>query len=244
MRALSAGELLDVWEAGQTQCLTDRAVALLAFACPEASRDSLALLSIGPRDAKLLALREEIWGPVMAAMVVCPGCQDRLELNLDTREMQAHSLASQPGDFSLSIAGYNVTFRLPCSMDMVAMAGQSSVEACRAMILGRCLISAQHGGEPVDSDKLPPEVSAGISECMAESDPLANIQLDLTCPSCEHRWDIVFDIVSFFWTELEVWAWRILSDVHTLASAYSWCERDILTLTPMRRQFYLEMVGA
>ena len=79
---------------------------------------------------------------------------------------------------------------------------------------------------------------------MAEADPLADIQLDLTCPSCERRWRAVFDIVSFLWTEIEVWAWRTLSDVHTLARAYGWSERDILTLSPTRRQFYLEMVGA
>jgi len=35
-----------------------------------------------------------------------------------------------------------------------------------------------------------------------------------------------------------------LSDVHTLARAYGWRERDILTLSPTRRQFYLNMVGA
>ena len=32
MRALSAGELLDVWEAGFAQALTERALALLAVA--------------------------------------------------------------------------------------------------------------------------------------------------------------------------------------------------------------------
>ena len=54
----------------------------------------------------------------------------------------------------------------------------------------------------------------------------------------------VFDIVSFFWTELEVWVARVLSDVHTLAQAYGWSEHDILSLSLTRRQCYLEIVGA
>ena len=49
--------------------------------------------------------------------------------------------------------------------------------------------------------------------------------------------------MSFLWTEIEAWAWRMLSDVHTLARAYGWGERDILALSPTRRQFYLEMGG-
>jgi hypothetical protein len=79
---------------------------------------------------------------------------------------------------------------------------------------------------------------------MAEADPLADIQIAISCPACAQGWRAAFDILTFLWSEIEAWAWRMLSDVHTLASAYGWCERDILALSPTRRQFYLEMVGA
>ena len=117
-------------------------------------------------------------------------------------------------------------------------------EACRALLLQRCVLSARQGDFTVASDQLPAEVIAALGERMAEADPLADIQLALTCPSCEHDWLATFDIVSFLWTEIEIWARRILTDVHTLARAYGWRERDILNISPMRRQFYLEMVGA
>jgi hypothetical protein len=52
----------------------------------------------------------------------------------------------------------------------------------------------------------------------------------------------VFDIISFFWTELDSLARRLLQDVHVLAKAYSWREADILSMSATRRQFYLEMV--
>ncbi len=244
MRALSAAEVMNVWEAGLDSGPTDRALALLALAYPGTPRETLAALSIGQRDATLLALRQKLYGPEMAAVVVCSGCGDQLELNLDTRQMLSEVPTSQSADLSLSVAGYNVTFRPPSSLDMLAITEHTSIEGCQTLVLERCLISAQHGGAPVGLGNLPPEVLASISTKMAEADPLANIQLDLTCPACKHRWDIVFDIVSFFWTELEVWAWRMLSDIHILASAYGWCEREILNLSPTRRQFYLEMVGA
>ncbi len=244
MRAPNAGELLDVWEAGFAQAPTERALALLAVACPETSRDALAALSIGQRDARLLTLRERLWGSQMAAVVVCPGCQERLELNLDAREMLSSSPGNQPGEISLSIAEYKVVFRLPTSLDLLEQSGQRANGGHSAMLLDRCLLSAQHQDASVSSDKLPEDVVAAVVNRMAEADPLADIQLGLACPSCEHRWRAVFDIVSFIWTEIEVWAWRILSDVHTLARAYGWSERDILSVSPTRRQFYLEMVGA
>jgi hypothetical protein len=244
MRALSAGELLDVWEAGFAQAPTERALALLAVACPETSRDALATLSIGQRDAQLLALREGLWGSHMEAVVVCPGCNGRLELPLSTRQMLSSSQRAQSGEISLSIAEYEMTLRVPTSLDVIAAAGESDPEGCRMLMLERCLTSVLKEGAPVDSGTLPTEVIGSVMTCMAEADPLADIQLDLTCPSCEHKWNAVFDIVSFLWTEIEVWAWRILSDVHTLARAYGWRERDILALSPTRRQFFLDMVGA
>jgi uncharacterized protein YbaR (Trm112 family) len=245
MHALSAVELLDVWEYGLSWPQAQRAVELLAVAYPETSRDCLAALSIGQRDARLLALREELWGPRMAALVVCPGCRGQLDLALDTREMLSQSPPEQPHEIPLSTSGYDVTFRLPTSLDVVDAASRAGedAETCRNLILQNCLLSCQQGDARVDSDELPPEVITELAKAMAEADPLADIQLALTCPSCEQKWRAAFDIVSFLWTEIEVWAWRILTDVHTLAGAYGWRERDILDLSPMRRQFYLEMVG-
>jgi hypothetical protein len=78
---------------------------------------------------------------------------------------------------------------------------------------------------------------------MAKADPLADIQLALSCPFCGLGWKAAFDIVSFLWREIESLAGRLLRDVHTLAFAYGWHERDILALSPMRRQFYLALIG-
>ena len=248
MRAPSTEELLGVWEAGFAQPPLERALALLAVACPEASWDQLAKLSIGQRDVKLLKLRETLWGPQMTAVVACPKCQERMELSLDTREMSGGSQPSQPAEISLRVSGFDMTFRLPTSLDLMAAEGKGTTEGATAL-LHRCLLSVEQGaaeqrGARIDFDKLPPEAVEGLTKSMAEADPLADIQLSLSCPNCEQPWRGIFDIVSFLWTELEVWAWRILKDVHTLAQAYGWSEREILRLSPTRRQFYLDMVGA
>ncbi len=52
------------------------------------------------------------------------------------------------------------------------------------------------------------------------------------------------DIGRFLWREVSVAARRMLAEVHLLASAYGWAERDILALCPVRRAAYLELAGA
>ena len=83
-----------------------------------------------------------------------------------------------------------------------------------------------------------------LTEAMAEADPQSHLELALSCPSCQLDWQSVFDIASYLWSEIETWALRILSEVHILASAYGWRETEILALSPLRRQLYLERVAA
>jgi len=244
MHALSAPELLGIWERGLTQAPVERALELLAAAYPEIATDSLAVLSLGQRDARLLRLRELLFGSRMAGFVGCPRCGGRLELALDIADLLAGSANEPEGEFSLTVGKYGLRVRLPNSHDVAAAARQADLTATRRMLLDRCLISASCGGESTTGEHLPHEVVEAAGERMAMADPLADIQVAVSCPLCEHHWRLAFDIVSFLWSEIEAWACRILRDVHTLASAYGWCERDILALSPVRRRFYLEMVGA
>ena len=66
---------------------------------------------------------------------------------------------------------------------------------------------------------------------------------NLSCPSCDHRWQMAFDILYFFWSEINAWASRIMQEVHVLARAYGWRENEILGMSPWRRQRYLKMLG-
>jgi hypothetical protein len=65
----------------------------------------------------------------------------------------------------------------------------------------------------------------------------------LTCPSCGASWQEGLDILSFFWDEIENWAYRTLHEIHMLALAYGWSEPEILSLSAARRQMYLEKVS-
>jgi hypothetical protein len=243
MPAVSAPALLDIWDRGQSQGPVERALALLAAACPQASIDQPAKLSIGRRDSHLLALREQAFGSQMASVMACPQCGERLELSFSAADLRVDSRSADDLPEPLMTDGYEVRVRLPNSLDLLAAGELSNVSLRRRLLLERCLITAIHHGEPVSANQLPSNVFDALEERMAQADLQADVTLEITCPACDHRWQSIFDIVSFFWSEIEAWATRSLHEVHILASAYGWHEREILALSPWRRQFYLERVG-
>ncbi|HDN65368.1 MAG TPA: phage baseplate protein [Methanosarcinales archaeon] len=243
MRALSAPELLDVWERGNVQSPVHQALSLLSAACPEASADSLTKLNIGERDARLLTLREWTFGSQLIGIATCPDCRERLELTFNVADIQMTPESGPTRELTIDVAGYDVRFRLPNSLDMDAIADHKDVDVACEELLESCLLSVYHDGEEISPDHLPAILVEAIVERMAEADPGADVQLALSCPSCRHQWHVTFDIVSFFWSEINAWAYHRLHEVHALALAYGWREADILAMSPWRRQFYLERVG-
>jgi hypothetical protein len=250
MRPLSAAQLLALWEQGQGQPAWQRALALLAAALPEVPPEALARLTPGQRDACLLALREGLFGARLASLVTCPACGERLELNFALEDIRAGGLPewgeggapAQAEVLSLALGAYQVRFRLPNSLDLAALEGLSSPQQARQCLLARCLLSALENGEARAADELPEALVAAMTAQMAEADPQADVQIELTCPACAQRWQAAFDPLAFLWAEIQAWAQRSLREVHLLASAYGWREADILALSPRRREAYLQLV--
>ncbi len=244
MQALTAHQLLTVWESGQSQMPTARAIDLLAAASPAGSRESVAGMNIGQRDAQLLRLREWAFGSRLLAVVDCPQCGARLELTFTADDIRLGAEIEHSEPLSLRVENYEVSFRLPNSADLIAVTGGGDVNSIKHLLVERCVLHARFQGSYTATATLPENVVAAISGKMAAADPQADIQLALDCPGCGHEWRAMFDILSFFWSEIGVWVKRVLHEVHILASAYGWREADILAMSPWRREYYLEMLGA
>ena len=247
MRPLSVSELLTAWERGLASLPFERALSILSLASPESSPAALARLSIGRRDANLLQLREWAFGSELAILATCPSCRQALELTMPVGALRVSTnpIGDPTGDLenSLMLQGYTVRYRSPNTEDIAGCAGLELTSG-RRKLLACCVIDARCQGELVSADELPEDVEHKVVEQIVALDPQADTRLDLTCPECHQRWKEVFDIVSFFWAEIDAWARRVLREVSTLAAAYGWRESDILALSPMRRQIYLSMAQA
>jgi hypothetical protein len=232
MHPLSSVTMLDVWERTRTQTPSRRALALLSAASPECTPEELAALPVGERDARLLTLREWAFGIQMRGLANCPRCSEAVELSLPADQMREMN-PSQP-EFMVCFGGEQFYARVPSTQDLLAVEETPDAEIARDALLERCLVGRTLA-------ELPPGAADAIVQQMAQCDPRANIELALECPACHHEWLALFNLVSFFWKEIEAWSRRTLAEVHALASAYGWTETEILALSPWRRQFYLEM---
>jgi hypothetical protein len=245
MRALSSEEIVKIWEMGQSRRIQDRAIVLLSFAYPGMTSDQLAGLTIGQRDSRLLELRETTFGETIRGFAECPKCGDRLEFEMTTADVRGkpnpEGLQKEQA-FELPEEDVRISVRLPTSLDLSLVAACGNVEEARAVLVKKCVSRVIRKGETVGVDQLPVRVIEWVAARMAEWDPLAEVLLDLRCPACTHHWQVIFDITTFLWTEVTTQAKRLLREVHTLASAYGWREGDILSMSPVRRQFYLEKV--
>jgi hypothetical protein len=112
-----------------------------------------------------------------------------------------------------------------------------------AELLAQCVIVARRGSDKVEATQLDEDARASIASAMAERDPQADIELDLTCPSCGFAFSVQFDAASFFLKELDTRAAALLSEVHALAFHYHWSEREILAMAPSRRERYLTLLA-
>jgi hypothetical protein len=243
MKFLSEADVIAMWERGAGQHPADRALTLLAACCGE-SPAQLALLSLGQRDGRLLKLYAQLYGDKLSAFAECPQCAERLEYELSAHELGASATSTASAD-ALSLAEGDVLLRLrlPNSFDLGAATACADVDAARRLLAERCIVEATRAGEPVVVQQLAESSIERISERLAEADPQAEMLINLTCAGCRHQWQIIFEIESFFWSRISSLARRLLREVHTLARAYGWREHDILSLGPLRRQCYLEMVG-
>ncbi|HEX4954425.1 MAG TPA: phage baseplate protein [Thermoanaerobaculia bacterium] len=260
MRPLDAAELLAVWEQTCTRPPVERALALVAAASPETPADELAALPIGRRDAALLRLRSWTFGPEITATMECPACGEMVELTTSVPELLVPEAAGAPAlgegaaPIEVAVAGSSLTLRLPDSRDLAALPAAGSVDELRQALLSRLVLDGRAKGRRLEVERLgprgfdlgqlPPELVEAAMARLAEADPQADVELALACPGCGHGWLAGFDITTFFWREIEAWALRTLREVHVLASAYGWAEREILALSAWRRSAYLQLVGA
>src|SRR5690348_11981889 len=232
MQPLSSEGLLRAWELGGVEPRrVDRAIALLEAGYPDMPRAALAKLSIGERDSLLLALRDRVFGPRLTALAVCPGCGERLELGFETAQVRADREQDADELLKLRMEDYEIEFRSPNSVDLAARPEKGDIQGKKQALLHRIVSEARYRGAEPPATQLPEATAPAIEDRMAQADPQGEIQLNLSCAACGHAWQALFDIVSFFWSELDAWAVRILREVHSLALAYGWREADILAMS-------------
>lgn len=232
-RPLTGELLLAAWEAGMQVAELRRPLALLATAAPGAELTALSRLPIAARNLALARLHAATFGPQVAVLAGCPECGERLEFALEADEVIAGlQAAATAGPVTWTEDGQRHQLRPVTTDDLAATLAIPDPSAAEDLLLARCLV-------PPPAARLPAEAAKRFEELNAD----AEIRCAIDCPACAARQVLDLDIARYLWREVAVAAGRLLTEVHALARAYGWPERDILRLSARRRAAYLELVG-
>jgi len=235
MPALSAAQLLSVWEHGTRRHPLDRALLLFAVAEPGLAPDVLADAPLGACNAALMRLRRDCFGAAVPAWTDCPACGERMSFELDLAQLPAMT----PVPDVVEIEGHR--FRCPGVRQLAALADcPNADEAARQLLLG-CF--AGDVRPPADNAMLD-QLLVHAEHAIEAADPWADLAVDYQCPACGHAGEAAFDIASYLWEEIEAHASKLLDEVHLLASGYGWHEDEILALGDERRAAYLARVAS
>jgi hypothetical protein len=235
MRTIEALDLLALWERGASRHALDRSALLYAAARPDVAVDAIAVLPLGEINTRLLELRAAWFGERIQAHVDCASCGQRLGLTVAIPDL----LPGRGAEHGVPAAGQRC--RPVCLQDLAAIAVERDPDRAARRLFERCWLRDDVDGD--DDVVLEGEAMRAIEDALEDADPNADLAFDVRCEACGHCGTAQLDPGELLWDDITARARVLLAEVHQLAYAYGWSEKDILALAPERRASYLAMVA-
>jgi hypothetical protein len=234
---------MEAWESASGRGPSRRAIALLCAGYPDLPPDEAMRISVVERDLALLRLRERSFGGSLAAFAECSACAERLEFTLPTSALAAtlESAAARNVE-EMRDETSTVQIHHATSFDLEEAAAAPDMEGAKSVLLDRCVVALSDDGDSIAIETLPARLRDAAIARLEEMHGDAEISVRLACPACAHAGSVTFDIADYLWGEVRHAAARLMGEVHELAWAYGWSEREILAMSSRRRQNYLALI--
>jgi len=254
LRPLTGEDEAFLLESGDLMSAAERTTALLARCLTRlgnlglAEPQSLARsLTVGDREALLLHLRRLTVGERLQCLLQCPDldCGEKMDLELRVTDLVLPPYAEPRPEHEATVgengATHRVRFRLPTGADqeVVAPIASANPAAAADLLLRRCVLQM----EPDEGDELPESVKEALPPLLAELDPQAELLLNMHCPACRQPFTALFDTAAYFFQEISNRAAHLYRQVHLLAFYYHWSEVEIMGMTAVKRQRYLDLLA-
>ncbi len=216
----------------------DAAIALVGGRARTSGGDRIAAteLPVGDLDAIVVELRRAALGDRMIAEGRCGACGSAIDIAFALSAFQAHHSPRRPRNVApepdgwWTLRGATFTFRIPSGGDVLAASASESPADVLAELCFR--------GGPGARERRAAE------RAMALLAPTLSAEVQGTCPECKDSVGLWADVRALCLADLRFGAGCVLEEVHLLASAYHWRERDILGMVSSRRAAYADCVRA
>ncbi len=201
---------------------------------PEANGKNIGASQIvtADRDRLLAQLYISLYGAKIESTLSCRECGQKFDLDFSLDKLLDHyhpvtDTLPPDGRYQLEPG---ICFRLPNGEDEMLINGFGGPEA-EKHLLERCLLE---GNPETDNEK--------VQSKMAELAPVLSVDMQATCPECNHAQQVQFDMQTFFLTKLKQERPVLIREVHSIASQYHWSQQEILDLPRSLRKQYAALI--
>lgn len=248
MNTLNGQQLLYLWEIGHYLHPLDRALTILSVALPDAPASELINLTLGQRNALLFLVRKATFGDSLNHVVNCPECGEQMEFSQKIKDLLkiAPDPETIPSSIEFDYQDYRLVCQVPTSLDIANIINQEDdhLHSIAKKVTLQSVLELHHKGKMIENSVLPEELVPEIIKKLQEADSFAELFSRIDCVKCQFSWKAVFEIGDYLWQEISTHAKMLMRDVDYLSKSYGWSEHEILAMTAMRRQRYIELAQA
>ncbi len=239
-RTLTGEVELSILEAGRDRrSVPQRVTAVLTAALAElggaaVEAETVRALSVADRQYLMRRLAVEIGIEESWIAARCPKCGASFDIPIRHGELPVKPAAEGYPFATVDTSLGPVRFRVPDGADQEAVASIQDPRQARRALAARCAHQedAQPAGELTDEDL---DRAEAALEAVA---PEVVTRAQAACPDCGEAAEVHLDPYICLGAANS----GLFLDVHALASAYHWSEKEILAMPRERRRLYLSLV--
>lgn len=210
------------------------AAALDALGDAPASRQRVDSLSVPDRRYLMIRLAEMLGMSSSWSSHGCAQCGAPFDFVLDLAQLPVVPAGRAYSRISVQTGAGPLRLRVPTGADQLRIAAIRDDDEALCTVAAFCIAPQGDGPAP----KLSPADIEAIDAAVEDAAPKIPWAIDAACPECGTGNVIPIDV--------SAWLGRLAGgptvDVHEIATAYGWSERDILSLTRAKRQRYLALI--
>jgi hypothetical protein len=222
----------------RSMALLERVVTLGAEAKND-NNHAMTSLTMGDVTALALQVRKLTFGDVLQCVMACPSCAEEMSVDLALGRLLLDTASEPATTCTVSADGYTVILRPVTGDDLLGLGEVGNEMGTPERVVKSCVVNC----DPPLPAKMSDELLAKLSSALCELDPQADLLLDLTCPSCKHRFEAPFFPEDFLLREIDARRSQLEMEVHWLAFNYGWSEKAILSLPISKRKRYVELIN-
>jgi hypothetical protein len=169
---------------------------------------------------------------------VCSECREPFHVPLDLARLPVYPAGGGNTSADVITTAGRVRVRVPTGADQIRIAQADDDAAAARLLVALCVAPADGPSRNGTPAQFSAEDLVAIDAALDELAPNLPWAAEAPCPECGHVNVIPIDVAG--------WLTRLAdgptADVHEIATAYGWSEREILALTRTQRLKYLALI--